>query len=112
MSRWVWLAWLALPVLLCYLPSPHPTPSSQPPASYLARAPSRLERISNLPHPILPDTTVVLLNWSRFNNVLLLVSHLCGPELKSLVAMIVVWNNRPDLNLQYKVLFFNTNLST
>ncbi|KAJ4485752.1 hypothetical protein J3R30DRAFT_3441658 [Lentinula aciculospora] len=41
------------------------------------------------------DTTAVVLNWSRFPNVLRIVSLLCRPELESTIAIIHVWNNSP-----------------
>jgi hypothetical protein len=42
-----------------------------------------------------PDTTAILLNWSRLPNVVRLVDTLCDPVLDPTIAQIVVWNNSP-----------------
>ncbi|KAI0361054.1 hypothetical protein OH77DRAFT_1492195 [Trametes cingulata] len=39
------------------------------------------------------DTTAVILNWSRFPNVLLIASLLCGPWLDDTIAQVYIWNN-------------------
>ncbi|KAI0363627.1 hypothetical protein BV20DRAFT_1031042 [Pilatotrama ljubarskyi] len=39
------------------------------------------------------DTTAVVLNWSRFPNVLLIASLLCGPWLDNTIAQVFIWNN-------------------
>ncbi|KAI0828984.1 hypothetical protein BC628DRAFT_1315872 [Trametes gibbosa] len=44
-----------------------------------------------------PDVTAVLLNWSRFPNVLLIASLLCGPWLDNTVAQVYIWNNHPRM---------------
>ena len=51
----------------------------------------------------LPDTTVVILNWSRLNNVILIASVLCSHWLEDLVAQIVVWNNNAETTLTHIV---------
>lgn len=51
-----------------------------------------------------PDTTVILLNWSRLSNIKLICSVLCGPLLNDIVAEIFVWNNNPNLSLSYEVI--------
>ncbi|KAK0208913.1 hypothetical protein DFS33DRAFT_1306372 [Desarmillaria ectypa] len=42
-----------------------------------------------------PDTTAVILNWSRFPNVIKIVSLLCGPSLENTIHTVFVWNNSP-----------------
>ena len=39
--------------------------------------------------------SAIVLNWSRFRNVVLIVSGLCDPRLQDVIAEIVVWNNSP-----------------
>ncbi|KAF8140517.1 hypothetical protein EV363DRAFT_1251147 [Boletus edulis] len=43
----------------------------------------------------LPDVTAVILNWSRLENVIRIVSLLCGPWLDDTIAEVYVWNNSP-----------------
>ncbi|KAK0466356.1 uncharacterized protein EV420DRAFT_1261735 [Desarmillaria tabescens] len=43
-----------------------------------------------------PDTTAVILNWSRFTNVVKIVSLLCGPSLENTIHTVFVWNNSPN----------------
>ena len=50
-----------------------------------------------------PDTTAVLLNWSRLDNVILLSSLLCGPWLETVIANVIIWNNNPKVTLNGKV---------
>jgi hypothetical protein len=50
-----------------------------------------------------PDVTVVLLNWSRLPNVILIASVLCMPELENLIARIFIWNNNPSYKLSLHV---------
>ncbi|KAH9951005.1 hypothetical protein B0H21DRAFT_720924 [Amylocystis lapponica] len=52
------------------------------------------ERIQNASVSV-PDTTAVVLNWSRFPNVLLITSLLCGPWLDSVISEVIIWNNSP-----------------
>jgi len=40
--------------------------------------------------------SAIILNWSRFQNVVLIVSGLCNPRLQEVIAEIVVWNNSPQ----------------
>jgi len=49
--------------------------------------------------PAGPDTTVVLLSWSRLPNVILIAASLCRPELDGLVTKILIWNNNPAIQL-------------
>lgn len=48
------------------------------------------------------DTTAVVLNWSRFPNVRLIASLLCGSWLDGVIAEVFIWNNNPK-NLSRKV---------
>ena len=40
--------------------------------------------------------SAIILNWSRFQNVVLIASGLCDPRLQGVIAEIVVWNNSPQ----------------
>ena len=42
-----------------------------------------------------PDTTAVILNWSRFHNVQRIASLLCSPELDHIIKEVLIWNNNP-----------------
>ncbi|KAI0756476.1 hypothetical protein C8Q80DRAFT_1128851 [Daedaleopsis nitida] len=42
-----------------------------------------------------PDVTAVVLNWSRFPNVMLITSLLCGSWLEGTIAEVLIWNNSP-----------------
>jgi hypothetical protein len=42
-----------------------------------------------------PNVSAIVLNWSRFHNVLSIVSVLCSHSLGDLIADVVVWNNNP-----------------
>ena len=42
-----------------------------------------------------PDTTAVILNWSRFPNVLQISSVLCSQPLSGIIAEVFIWNNSP-----------------
>ncbi|TBU49984.1 hypothetical protein BD309DRAFT_850123 [Dichomitus squalens] len=42
-----------------------------------------------------PNVTAVILNWSRFPNVMLITSLLCGPWLQGTIADVFIWNNNP-----------------
>jgi len=39
--------------------------------------------------------SAIILNWSRFRNVVLIASDLCDPRLQDVITEIVVWNNSP-----------------
>ncbi|KAJ7597419.1 hypothetical protein C8J56DRAFT_319097 [Mycena floridula] len=41
------------------------------------------------------DTTAVVLNWSRRDNVVQIAALLCGPDLKDVIANVFIWNNSP-----------------
>ncbi|KAI0314766.1 hypothetical protein OF83DRAFT_1135307 [Amylostereum chailletii] len=76
------------------------TASRSPPVSYNPSSPDSAHHSSipgrlTAPHPSQPDTTAVVLNWSRFPNVRRIVALLCSPELSGTIAQIVVWNNNP-----------------
>ena len=43
-----------------------------------------------------PGLSAVVLNWSRFQNVVLIVSSMCGPSLQDVISEIIVWNNSPE----------------
>ncbi|KAH8099831.1 hypothetical protein BXZ70DRAFT_1008810 [Cristinia sonorae] len=45
--------------------------------------------------PSTADTTAVVLNWSRFPNVLLISTLLCGPWLDGVIKEVIIWNNSP-----------------
>ncbi|KAI0660596.1 hypothetical protein C8Q70DRAFT_62413 [Cubamyces menziesii] len=60
------------------------------------------ERVSALQNATrAPDTTAVILNWSRFPNVLLITSLLCAPWLDDTIAQVFIWNNHPK-KLRYE----------
>jgi len=62
-----------------------------------------------LPEGVLkPNTAVVLLNWSRLSNVILQASVYCGRPLADIVEFVFIWNNRPDVKLDYDEHFANT----
>ena len=42
-----------------------------------------------------PRVSAIILNWSRFRNVVLIASGFCDPRLQDVIAEIVVWNNSP-----------------
>ncbi|KAL4246325.1 hypothetical protein ABKN59_008959 [Abortiporus biennis] len=42
-----------------------------------------------------PDTTAVILNWSRFPNILLISSLLCSSVLDDVISEVFIWNNNP-----------------
>ena len=39
--------------------------------------------------------SAIILNWSRFRNVVSIVSGFCDPSLQDVIAEIIVWNNSP-----------------
>ncbi len=42
------------------------------------------------------DTTAVVLNWSRFENVVKITALFCDPVLENTLHAVVVWNNNPN----------------
>jgi len=50
-----------------------------------------------------PDTTVILLNWSRLPNVILIASVMCSPQLEGMVAQVFIWNNNPSYDISLRV---------
>lgn len=84
------------------------------PTTFTARTPSSLNylHIPPLGGRHTPDTTVVILNWSRLQNVILLSAAFCGPWLNDVVAELFIWNNNPNVTLTEKVgdlAFFSNN---
>ncbi|KAF9502278.1 hypothetical protein BDN71DRAFT_1437819 [Pleurotus eryngii] len=41
------------------------------------------------------DVTAIILNWSRFPNVVKIASVLCDPNLNSVIRNVTIWNNNP-----------------
>ena len=77
------------------------------PVTYRIDAPEFIgyERISvahNVTIPGKPEVTAVLLNWSRFPNIMLIASLLCAPWMEDTVAQVFIWNNHPG-KLRYEV---------
>ena len=62
----------------------------------------RVSVLSNATAEGTPDVTAVLLNWSRFPNVMLISSLLCAPWLNGTIAEVFIWNNNPR-KLTYEV---------
>ncbi|GJE89677.1 hypothetical protein PsYK624_057830 [Phanerochaete sordida] len=67
---------------------------------YVSFEPVRPSRRVGLLGDIVPvaaeaDVTAVVLNWSRFPNVLKIASTLCSPSLDGLIAEVFIWNNSP-----------------
>lgn len=54
-----------------------------------------------------PDTTAVVLNWSRFHNVQRIASLLCSPDLDHVIKEVFIWNNNPT-PIFYSVWDFTT----
>lgn len=54
-------------------------------------------------NPKIPDTTAVILNWSRFDNIILISSLLCGQWLEDTIAQVFIWNNNPNMTLTHAV---------
>lgn len=59
-----------------------------------------------------PDTTAVILNWSRFPNVVKIASLLCGPSLENTIHTVFVWNNSPNQISEAVCLFVFTLISS
>lgn len=55
----------------------------------------KLQRVHLTTSSTHPDTTAVVLNWSRLANVVEIAALLCGPTLNSTIAKVFVWNNSP-----------------
>ncbi len=49
------------------------------------------------------DTTVVILNWSRLDNVIQIVKEHCSFALHRVIASVYVWNNNPLVTITVKV---------
>lgn len=64
-------------------------------ATYLSTGGQVNYRRPELKLPELPDTTAVILNWSRLPNVVQLVKIMCS-SLQDTFAQIFVWNNNPQ----------------
>lgn len=53
-----------------------------------------------------PDTTAVVLNWSRLDNVLLISTLLCSPQLHDTITQVLIWNNNPEpLTFEVRTLY-------
>ncbi|KAI5121296.1 hypothetical protein M0805_003765 [Coniferiporia weirii] len=75
-------------------------PSSGVPSTYLQQSKSTYTIAeSQIRGNIRPDTTAVVLNWSRLNNVILIAELLCGPWLENTIAQVFIWNNNPNFTL-------------
>lgn len=79
--------------------------SSLPP-SYLSDYDTvTLQRLSIRPPTApIPNTTAIILNWSRLSNVVRIVNMLCDESLEDTIATVLVWNNSPQ-ELTEKVYF-------
>lgn len=64
-------------------------------ATYLSTGGQVNYRRPELKLPESPDTTAVILNWSRLPNVVQLVKIMCS-SLQDTFAQIFVWNNNPQ----------------
>jgi hypothetical protein len=51
---------------------------------------------------LMPDTTAIVLNWSRLTNVKNIASLLCHPTLDGIIAEVFIWNNSPK-KISHKV---------
>jgi hypothetical protein len=75
------------------------------PPSYLSDYDVTLQRLSIRPPATpTPDTTAVILNWSRLPNVVRIANVLCDKSLENTIATVLVWNNSPQ-ELTEKVYF-------
>lgn len=63
-------------------------------ASYATTSNERSYIKPSLKYPRSPDTTAVILNWSRLPNVVQLVKVMCN-SLEDTLAEVLVWNNNP-----------------
>lgn len=48
------------------------------------------------PNPLTPDTTAIILNWSRLPNVIRIVSLICDNLLEDTIASVFIYNNSPQ----------------
>lgn len=84
---------------------------STPIASYVSSdsSPCSWERIApsrDLLSSRSPDTTAVILNWSRLPNVKRIASLLCGSYLDGTIATVYIWNNSPHkLSERVRILY-------
>ena len=75
------------------------------PPSYVSGYDLTLQRLPiRTPTTTAPDTTAVILNWSRLPNVVRIVDVLCDRLLENTFATVLVWNNSPQ-ELTEKVRF-------
>lgn len=56
-----------------------------------------------MPVEQIADTTVVILNWSRLENVIIIADQHCTSPLEDFVASIFIWNNNPNVSLTLEV---------
>jgi hypothetical protein len=79
--------------------------TSSLPVSYLSGYDVTLQRLSIRPPTTpTPDTTAIILNWSRLPNVVRIVNVLCDKSLENTFTTVLVWNNSPQ-QLTEKVYF-------
>ncbi|KAJ3988432.1 hypothetical protein F5890DRAFT_1491573 [Lentinula detonsa] len=86
--------WVTINALLIKKIPPDACLSSS--ASHISQCSAYLSKLTFSPSKQVADTTAVVLNWSRFPNVIQIVSLLCIPELENTIATIHVWNNSPN----------------
>lgn len=67
-------------------------PARDLPATYLNA--KSYARVNSRPRGS-PDTTAIILNWSRLPNVIRIVRLLCSARLEHTIKEVVVWNNNP-----------------
>jgi hypothetical protein len=94
-TRFFWLSFTTAVLLACLF-------ATNPDANFLRTSwlfvVNTFEPTHSLPTTFIsdrPDVTAVVLNWSRFPNVVRIVSLLCGTQLENTIAEIIVWNNSP-----------------
>ena len=83
---WPSVPWQRLDIPACDLPATYLSAKS---VAY-ARVNSTSLRLGGS-----PDTTAIILNWSRLPNVIRIVSLLCSAQLEDTIKEVVVWNNSP-----------------
>ena len=75
---------------------PHSPPVSYRPNTEVPFASFSLLHVGSVWEPAAsPDTTAVVLNWSRFHNVQRIASLFCSPGLHGTIKEVFIWNNNP-----------------
>ncbi|TFK77445.1 hypothetical protein BDN72DRAFT_808273 [Pluteus cervinus] len=54
------------------------------------------QRLAFPPPSRSPDTTAIVLNWSRLSNVVYIASILCSESLNHAIQTVFIWNNNPN----------------